>query len=109
MRTITFTTLTLLFTLLLSACGGGGSTSAGQNPTAQGNNNDTNNTNTIPTTAQGKGIAVCSGAEDGFQNATVLEAGKVIKGLENNPSIRLWHLSDGTRKACVKSGKVEVL
>ena len=91
------TLLTLTATLLLSACGGGGSTPVDQNTTQ------------TPTSPSGTGIAVCSGTDQGFQNATVLKAGKVIKGLENNPSIRLWHLSDGTRKACVKSGKVEVL
>ncbi len=87
--------LTIAGTLLLAACGGG-STSVDQNTTQ------------APTSPSGTGIAVCSGTDQGFQNATVLEAGKVIKGLDNNPSIRLWHLGDGTRKACVKSGSVEV-
>ena len=91
------TLLTLTATLLLSACGSGDSTPVDQNTTQ------------TPTSPSGTGIAVCSGTDQGFQNATVLKAGKVIKGLENNPSIRLWHLSDGMRKACVKSGKVEVL
>ena len=94
-HTLSTVILTTVSALLLSACGGGGSS---------------HETNSISQPdAQGKGIAVCSGTDQGFQNATLLEAGKVIKGLENNPSIRLWHLSDGTRKACVKSGKVEVL
>lgn len=91
------TILTVAGTLLLTACGGGGGSSDG-----------TNTTTPLPK-AEGIGIAVCSGTDQGFQNATVLEAGKVIKGLDNNPSIRLWHLGDGTRKACVKSGSVEVL
>lgn len=85
-------TLLKLMTLLalsfaLSACGGGSSTPA----------------------TQGQGIVVCAGADDGFATATVMEASKVIKGIENNPSIRLWHLSDGTRKACVVAGTVEIL
>jgi len=85
-KTIHFFTL-LTLTLLLSACGGGSSTSA----------------------AQGKGIVVCTGTDKGLAQATEVEKGKTIKGIENNPSIRLWHLSDGKRKACVVSGSVEVL
>ena len=96
-HTLSTVILTTVSALLLSACGGGSSTPVEENTTQ------------TPTPPSGTGIAVCTGADEGFQNATVLEAGKVIKGLENNPSIRLWHLSDGTRKACVKSGKVEVL
>ncbi len=96
-HTLSTAILGTISTLLLTACGGGGSTPVDQNTTQ------------TPTSPSGTGIAVCSGTDQGFQNATLLEAGKVIKGLENNPSIRLWHLSDGTRKACVKSGKVEVL
>jgi len=91
--------LTTASMLLLTACGGGSSTT----------DSSTLGTTTPLPEAEGKGIAVCSGTDQGFQDATLLEAGKVIKGLENNPTIRLWHLSDGTRKACVTSGSVEVL
>ena len=91
--------LTTASMLLLTACGGGSSTT----------DSSTLGTTTPLPEAEGIGITVCSGTDQGFQDATVLEAGKVIKGLSDNPIIRLWHLSDGTRKACVTSGSVEVL
>jgi hypothetical protein len=84
-------------TLLLTACGGGSSTP------------DDSNTSTPPAVAQGKGIAVCSGSDQGFAEATVLTAGKKIQQIKDTPNIHLWHLSDGTRKACVASGSAEVL
>jgi len=79
----------LCVTLVLSACGGGGGSST--------------------PAPEGKDIVVCSGTDQGFSKATVLAAGKEVKGLANDPSIRLWHLSDGSKKACVLSGSVEVL
>jgi ABC-type glycerol-3-phosphate transport system substrate-binding protein len=81
----------------LTACGGGSSTP------------DDSNTSTLPAVAQGKGIAVCSGSDQGFAEATVLTAGKKIQQIKDTPNIHLWHLSDGTRKACVASGSAEVL
>jgi len=95
--------LTTASMLLLTACGGGGGSSSSTNSSST-----TGTTTSLPN-AEGIGIVVCSGTDQGFQDATVLEAGKVIKGLSDNPIIRLWHLSDGTRKACVTSGSVEVL
>ncbi len=88
-------------TLLLTACGGGSSTP------------DDSNTSTPPAVVQnppkGEGIAVCSGSDQGFSEATVLTAGKKIQQIKDTPNIHLWHLSDGTRKACVASGSAEVL
>jgi len=80
-------------TLLITACGGGSSTAS----------DDTN------PSAEGKGIAVCSGSDKGFATATVLKEGSKIQQIKDNPRIHLWHLQDGTRKACVQSGSAEVL
>ena len=88
------TCLTTL-TLLITACGGGGSSE--------------NNTTTPISHAEGKGIIVCSGSDQGFATATVLSAGSKIQQIKDNPRIHLWHLQDGTRKACVQSGSAEVL
>jgi len=111
----------IALTLVLAACGGGGSAPAAEDNSTTPDNNTTkpDNNTTKPDSnttkppakpnAQGKGLVVCSGADQGFGLATVLEVGKHVKGLKNNPNIRLWHLSDGTRKACVIEGSVEVL
>jgi hypothetical protein len=88
----------LVVAFALTACSGGSSSTP-----------DDSNTSTPPAVAQGKGIAVCSGSDQGFAEATVLTAGKKIQQIKDTPNIHLWHLSDGTRKACVASGSAEVL
>jgi ABC-type glycerol-3-phosphate transport system substrate-binding protein len=92
----------LVVAFALTACGGGSSSTP-----------DDSNTSTPPAVVQnppkGKGIAVCSGSDQGFAEATVLTAGKKIQQIKDTPNIHLWHLSDGTRKACVASGSAEVL
>ena len=93
LKTINKTLALLTVAFALSACGGGSSTPE-------------KNTTQPP---EGKDIVVCSGTDQGFSEATILVAGKEVKGLANDPSIRLWHLSDGSKKACVVSGSVEVL
>ena len=90
----------LCVTLVLSACGGGGGSSTPEENTTQP---------PVTPTPEGKDIVVCSGTDQGFSEATVLAADKEVKGLANDPSIRLWDLSDGSKKACVLSGSVEVL
>jgi len=88
-------TLLILFTALLTftACGGGG---------GKGNGNGKD-------PAEGKGIAVCEGNDKGLAKATILKDGNKIKQIKNNPSIRLWHLSNKTKKACVINGSAELL
>jgi len=99
LKTINKALALLTVAFALSACGGGGSSTP---------ENNTTNPPSDPS-AQGKGIAVCTGIDQGFSEATVLATGKEVKGLANDPSIRLWHLSDGSKRACVVSGSVEVL
>ena len=75
----------IALTLVLAACGGGGSS------------------------AQGKGIVGCTGDAQGFTTASELHASTQLQANSADAKIRLWHLSDGTRKACVIEGSVEVL
>jgi len=101
------TCLTTL-TLFITACGGGSSTPTETDATLPESNVSTP-TPIVENPAEGKGITVCSGSDQGFATATVLSAGSKIQQIKDNPNIRLWHLQDGTRKACVVSGSAEVL
>lgn len=62
----------------------------------------TNNTST----AKGDGIAVCTNKNQGFDSATTFAKGDKITGESNHAKIRLWHLNNGIRKACVIEGEV---
>jgi len=94
--TIRYWTLTIAIAGALTLNGCGGTPSDGNHGTPDN------------PPAQGKGIAVCTGDDQGFAHATPLEAGKVIQRTAGNARIRIWHLSNGTRKACVQSGSAEV-
>jgi len=71
----------------LGACGGGGSSS------------DAN-----------KAIAPCRdrNGDKGLAQAKVIAEGKTLHETTSNTRIRLWHLADDRRKACIIHGSVEV-
>ncbi len=77
--------------LLLSACGGGSSSSSSNPPIAEIK------------------VPSCGTAADMGKAVAKDVTGKTIKKVVNDAKVRLWHIPDGTKSACMISGEALII
>jgi len=88
--------ITALTILLLNACGGGGDSTPVTTP------EDPVVKDPAPIVNKETKLELCS---DKF---TVLKKGATITSLENDTKLTIRHKQDGTREACINSGKTKI-